>query len=82
MAAANIAECFYARGLNVIILDWDLEALGIESFFAPSLRLGERERVPDGAASDGGAGASLLGGSGIPLHWPGNASLRQRGHAR
>lgn len=33
MALANIAEWFYEQGLRVIIVDWDLEAPGIESFF-------------------------------------------------
>lgn len=33
MALANVAEWLYLRGLRVIIIDWDLEAPGIESFF-------------------------------------------------
>ena len=33
MALANIAECFYLKGLKVIVIDWDLEAPGLESFF-------------------------------------------------
>jgi predicted acylesterase/phospholipase RssA/cellulose biosynthesis protein BcsQ/Flp pilus assembly protein TadD len=33
MALANVAECFYLNGLRVVMLDWDLEAPGLESFF-------------------------------------------------
>ena len=33
MALANVAECFYEKGLRVLIVDWDLEAPGLESFF-------------------------------------------------
>src|SRR3954452_19478244 len=33
MALANVAEYFYLRGLRVLIVDWDLEAPGLESFF-------------------------------------------------
>jgi predicted acylesterase/phospholipase RssA len=33
MALANLAECFYARGLSVLMVDWDLEAPGLESYF-------------------------------------------------
>ena len=33
MALANIAECFYLKGLRVVMLDWDLEAPGLESYF-------------------------------------------------
>ena len=33
MALANVAECFYLRGLRVVMIDWDLEAPGLESFF-------------------------------------------------
>jgi len=33
MALANIAESFHARGLRVIMIDWDLEAPGLETFF-------------------------------------------------
>jgi tetratricopeptide (TPR) repeat protein/MinD-like ATPase involved in chromosome partitioning or flagellar assembly len=34
MALANIAELLYQRGLDVLIVDWDLEAPGLERFFA------------------------------------------------
>jgi len=33
MAMANVAEWFYLQGLRVIIIDWDLEAPGLENFF-------------------------------------------------
>ena len=34
MALANVAEWFYQQGLRVVIIDWDLEAPGLENFFA------------------------------------------------
>lgn len=34
MALANIARWFQRCGLDVVVIDWDLEAPGIESFFA------------------------------------------------
>ncbi|MCP4107070.1 MAG: hypothetical protein GY749_16280 [Desulfobacteraceae bacterium] len=33
MALANIAELFYRSGLKVLMVDWDLEAPGLERFF-------------------------------------------------
>src|SRR5262249_41610698 len=36
MALANVAEWFYQQGLRVIMIDWDLEAPGLESFFCQS----------------------------------------------
>jgi MinD-like ATPase involved in chromosome partitioning or flagellar assembly len=36
MALANIAECFYLQGLRVLMVDWDLEAPGLETFFFES----------------------------------------------
>src|SRR5689334_19464977 len=33
MALANVAEAFRARGLRVLLVDWDLEAPGLEEFF-------------------------------------------------
>ena len=36
MALANVAEYFYLQGLKVLIVDWDLEAPGLESFFYPA----------------------------------------------
>ena len=36
MALANVAESFSVEGLRVVIVDWDLEAPGIENFFFSS----------------------------------------------
>ena len=33
MALANIAQWFYSKGLRVVMIDWDLEAPGLENFF-------------------------------------------------
>jgi WD40 repeat protein/MinD-like ATPase involved in chromosome partitioning or flagellar assembly len=33
MALANVAELFYRAGLKVLMVDWDLEAPGLERFF-------------------------------------------------
>ena len=33
MALANVAQHLYLQGLNVLMVDWDLEAPGIEEFF-------------------------------------------------
>src|SRR5690606_118748 len=33
MAMANIAELFYRAGMKVLMVDWDLEAPGLEKFF-------------------------------------------------
>jgi MinD-like ATPase involved in chromosome partitioning or flagellar assembly len=33
MALANVAELFYQSGLRVLVVDWDLEAPGLERFF-------------------------------------------------
>lgn len=33
MAMANIAQCFYTQGKRVIMIDWDLEAPGLEGYF-------------------------------------------------
>lgn len=37
MALANIAELFYKQGLRVLIIDWDLEAPGLERFYPNQL---------------------------------------------
>jgi MinD-like ATPase involved in chromosome partitioning or flagellar assembly len=37
MALANVAELFYRAGLNVLMVDWDLEAPGLERFFPVKL---------------------------------------------
>jgi formylglycine-generating enzyme required for sulfatase activity len=34
MAMANVGELFYQAGLNVLLVDWDLEAPGLGRFFA------------------------------------------------
>jgi cellulose biosynthesis protein BcsQ len=33
MALANVAELFYKVGYKVLMVDWDLEAPGLERFF-------------------------------------------------
>jgi tetratricopeptide (TPR) repeat protein/MinD-like ATPase involved in chromosome partitioning or flagellar assembly len=33
MALANVAEWLYRQGLRVVVIDWDLEAPGLENFF-------------------------------------------------
>lgn len=33
MALANVAKLFYREGLKVLMIDWDLEAPGLEQFF-------------------------------------------------
>jgi len=33
MGLANIAEWYYLQGLRVVMIDWDLEAPGLENFF-------------------------------------------------
>jgi predicted acylesterase/phospholipase RssA len=33
MAIANVAETFHQMGLRVVLIDWDLEAPGLETFF-------------------------------------------------
>jgi MinD-like ATPase involved in chromosome partitioning or flagellar assembly/Flp pilus assembly protein TadD len=43
MAVANIARCFKLAGSSVVVVDWDLEAPGLETFFCPTDQ--ERERV-------------------------------------
>src|SRR5213080_966655 len=32
MALANVAKWYYLRGLRVVMIDWDLEAPGLENF--------------------------------------------------
>jgi MinD-like ATPase involved in chromosome partitioning or flagellar assembly len=36
MALANIAELYYQSGMNVLLIDWDLESPGLERFFGYS----------------------------------------------
>ncbi|MCP9493663.1 MAG: NB-ARC domain-containing protein [Pyrinomonadaceae bacterium MAG19_C2-C3] len=47
MALANTAAWFYEQGLRVVIIDWDLEAPGLESFFVGRDEL-ERVRAKPG----------------------------------
>jgi predicted acylesterase/phospholipase RssA len=60
MALANVAECFYEKGLRVLIVDWDLEAPGLESFFfeAPQTPASSDK---DQSADEGAAVRSRLG---------------------
>ena len=37
MALANVAEYLYRQDLRVVMVDWDLEAPGLESFFTHEL---------------------------------------------
>ncbi len=34
MAVANLAESFHGKGLRTLVIDWDLEAPGLETYFA------------------------------------------------
>ena len=43
MALANVAELLYRAGLKVLMIDWDLEAPGLERFFCPD----DLERILD-----------------------------------
>jgi predicted acylesterase/phospholipase RssA len=43
MALANLGECFFQKGLKVVMIDWDLEAPGLETYFFSDAR--ERARV-------------------------------------
>lgn len=47
MALANVAQWLRLRGLRVVIVDWDLEAPGLESFFVtdPAAREALRSRL-------------------------------------
>lgn len=45
MALANIAELFFQAGFKVLMVDWDLEAPGLERFF-PSLDLQDTLNKP------------------------------------
>ena len=38
MAVANLAEYMWMRGARVVVIDWDLEAPGLESFFIQDKR--------------------------------------------
>ncbi len=45
MALANLAKWFYLRGLRVVVIDWDLEAPGLENFFYSQQEVEQLERV-------------------------------------
>jgi predicted acylesterase/phospholipase RssA len=47
MALANVAECFCEKGLRVLIVDWDLEAPGLESFFFEPKETSKEETVDE-----------------------------------
>ena len=64
MALANVAECFRERGLDVVMVDWDLEAPGLESFFydpEPDASEGSVDAAPGGGLSGIGVAQSRLG---------------------
>lgn len=44
MALANVAHWLYCQGLSVVMVDWDLEAPGLESFFCASAEEVEKVR--------------------------------------
>jgi len=46
MALANVAEWFYEQGLRVVMIDWDLEAPGLESFFVSPEEIEKVRRKP------------------------------------
>ncbi|MDT7777967.1 MAG: hypothetical protein QOC99_479 [Acidobacteriota bacterium] len=45
MALANVAKWFYLHGLRVVIVDWDLEAPGLENFFFDPEEPSGREQI-------------------------------------
>jgi hypothetical protein len=47
MTLANLAAMFYRRPLDVVVVDWDLEAPGIERYFAPRYPAAEPAKVSD-----------------------------------
>jgi tetratricopeptide (TPR) repeat protein len=44
MALANVGQWLYLQGLRVVLVDWDLEAPGLESFFCSSREESEKVR--------------------------------------
>ena len=47
MALANVAEWFYLQGARVLMIDWDLEAPGLESFSSKRRAISMRcARIP------------------------------------
>jgi len=47
MALANVGELFYQAGLNVLLVDWDLEAPGLERFFVDAEKIAAHPGVVD-----------------------------------
>lgn len=47
MALANVGEVFYRAGLKVLLVDWDLEAPGLERFFVDAERTTAQPGVID-----------------------------------
>jgi MinD-like ATPase involved in chromosome partitioning or flagellar assembly len=62
MALANIAALLAKRGKRILIMDWDLEAPGLERFFSPHLT-SSRNKVP------GILELVQSSGSSSPLSW-------------
>jgi predicted acylesterase/phospholipase RssA len=61
MALANVAECFFQKDLRVVMIDWDLEAPGLENyFFSPAVVDGSTESDLAGASSRRGLIDMLL----------------------
>jgi MinD-like ATPase involved in chromosome partitioning or flagellar assembly len=46
MAMANVAEWLYQQGKRVVMIDWDLEAPGLEGYFFPEEQLDEIKSKP------------------------------------
>lgn len=45
MTLANVAEILYRRGLRVLLIDWDLEAPGLDQFFDSVVNHNIKERL-------------------------------------
>jgi predicted acylesterase/phospholipase RssA len=60
MALANVARWFYDRGLKVLMVDWDLEAPGLEVFFESRTADGHGSTTEDGAQGRPGVIDMLL----------------------
>src|SRR2546427_3158010 len=65
MALANVAALLAKWGKTVLVVDWDLEAPGIERFFEPkTAQLGPRRRKTPGMVD-----LIAAVGMGHPLDW-------------
>jgi predicted acylesterase/phospholipase RssA/CO dehydrogenase nickel-insertion accessory protein CooC1 len=60
MALANVARWFYDRGLKVLMVDWDLEAPGLEAFFESKTADGKGPAPGEGAEGRPGVIDMLL----------------------